>query len=1056
MNNNPRSRCFFQTGDHKYNAFEMDRAPEKMHILLLSFLCSHLLFIRTVVGLGQETCVSFESSSKSPSTFPVVHNGVAAPVFLSPDDWPGVQRAATDFVLDIERVTRIKPVLANASTSGAVTDSAKATQAIIVGTLGKSALIDQIVKHTHLDVSSIQGLRESFIGREVANPLPGVNSAYVIVGSDKRGTIFGMYDLSEQFGVSPWYFWADVVPTQHSELFIASSGCSHGPPTIELRGLFINDEQPALTNWALEKFTNAPGGVGTIPPANGSGSPFQSAFYSNVFELILRLKGNYLWPVVKVGLHISPSPKLFTDARTFSSMFCVDDPLNQFLADMYGIVMGTSHEEPMMRSVPVEWDLLGDGAWDYNTNAQNVFNFWVGGVERAKPFEGLYTVGMRGDGDLPLVGSIQLLEKIISDQRGIFANVFNTTDVTTIPQVWTLYSEVEGYYEMGLQVPDDVALMWTDDDYGNMRRYPVASERNRTGGAGVYYHVDMVASPSDYNYQKQLYEQLSLAITRNATRVWVLNVGDIKPYEREIEYFMSLGWNSSNLTPDNVDNWVTAWAQREFKLNTPDAEKVAEVVANLTRYNARRKPEMLTSTTFSLVNYREADRVLEQWDTLANASTEIYNKLSPGLQPSFFQLVQHPVLASQTLGKMLVFAGQNNLHASQARLSANNLADQVEALFEHDYDLEVAYHSKWDHMMDQTRTDVGYYYWQQPMTNTMPAVNRVQSRKQALPGVMRIVPERSMGAWPGDNQFDCANGYNCPSPTLFLDSFDPFGNVFIDVGSGGPVPFTWSATTNASWLKLSDTSGSLSPASPEHRVFVSIPDWDQVSSGSPLAQINFTAVAPNQSNLVVPVMIQAQNTKRDLLSNFTGFVESTALGVVSFEAAHASRNTSASGIFWKELPGLGRTLSGITPWPRDGDNGANFTAGSGPSIEYDFFVLSNRTNITVVTRLSPSLNANGADRPLGFALQVGSEPIQTSYFIPPDASPGGEPTAWGGLDGFAANVIVSVNMTFNVTAPGAQTLKLFMIEPAVVVQKFDIDTGNLQPSYLGPTESVFV
>ncbi|KAJ3733166.1 hypothetical protein DFJ43DRAFT_995830 [Lentinula guzmanii] len=1005
-------------------------------LLPLFFLSSFLLI--NVEAIGQTTCVSFSSNG---SSFPVVQNGVATQVFISPDEWPGVQRAASDFVSDINLVAQVKPALSNITASEATTNVSKA---IIVGTLGTSTLIDQVVNNTGLDVSSIRGLWEAFIGQEVDNPLPGVDSAYVIIGSDKRGTIFGMYDLSEQFGVSPWYWWADVVPTNHSELFITSSGCSHGSPTVQYRGIFLNDEQPALTNWAFEKFTNGPGGLGTATPANGTGSPFQSEFYTKLFELILRLKGNYLWPA------------------QWASAFCVDDPLNQPLADLYGIVMGTSHEEPMMRSIPVEWSLFGDGPWDYNVNAQNIYNFWVQGIQRAEPYEGLYTIGMRGDGDLPLIGGIQLLEQIIKDQRGIFSNIFNTSDVTTIPQVWTLYSEVEGYYEEGLSVPDDVALMWTDDDYGNMRRYPVASERNRSGGGGVYYHV---ASPRDYkwitasdllNSQRSMYEQLSLAVTRNATRVWVLNVGDLKPYEREIEYWLSLSWDSSLWSPDNVDDFVQAWAQREFKLDSSDAAMVAEVVANLTRYNARRKPELLNSTTYSLINYREADRVVEQWDALANASTAIYIKLASDLQPSFFQMVQHPVLASQTLGKMLVFAGQNNLRASQARLSTNDLADQVQQLFEKDYDLEVEYHSildgKWDHMMDQTH--VGYYYWQQPMANTMPAVNRVQSRKQALPGVMRIVPEGSLGAWPGDDQFDCALGYNCPSPTVILDSFNPFGNVFIDVGSGGPVSFTWNATVNATWLELSTPSGSISPDSPEQRVFLSIPDWSQVPvSAGNLAQVTFTAVAPNQSDLVVPVMVQAQNTKEQVPSNFTGFVES--MGVVSFEAAHAIRNTSVADIFWKELPGLGRTLSGVTPWPRDGDNGANFSAGTGPSLEYDFFIVSNRTNITVVTQLSPSLNANGADRPLAFALQVGSDPIQSSYFIPPDVAPGAEPAPWSGLDGFAANVIVSVNMTFNVT-PGAQTLKLFMIEPAVVVQKFDIDTGNLQSSYLGPTESVFV
>ncbi|KAF9074379.1 glycoside hydrolase family 115 protein [Rhodocollybia butyracea] len=943
-----------------------------MRTFSLTSFC--FLLVRHVSAIGQTTCAVFQSSSQD-FTFPVVQNGIATPVFVSPDDWPGVQIAASNFVADIERVTQILPSLSNVSASEGI---AKSTTAIIVGTLGQSSLIEQVVNTTNLDVSSIRGLWESFIGQEVANPLPGVDSAYVIIGSDKRGTIFALYDLSEQFGVSPWYWWADVVPTEHSELFLMSSGCSHGEPTVQYRGIFLNDEQPALTNWAQQKYTNLPGlfiggAMGTETPANasGTGSPFQSEFYSQVFELLLRLKGNYLWPA------------------QWNSAFCVDDPLNQPLADLYGVVMGTSHEEPMMRSIPVEWTLFGDGIWDYDVNAQNIHNFWVLGVERARPYEGVFSIGMRGDGDLPIdaVNPIGTLETIIADQRQIFADIFNTTDVTTIPQMWTLYEEVEGYYEEGLTVPDDVVLLWTDDE-----------------------HVDMVASPRDYKWVtstqlSKLYEQLSLCVIRDAVRIWMLNVGDLKPYEREIEFWMALSWDSSVWNPDNVDGFVTAWAQREFKLDTSDAQTVAEVVANLTRYNARRKPELLNTTTYSLVNYREADRVVEAWDTLANVSTKIYNQLASDIQPSFFELVQHPVLASQTLGKMLIFAGQNNLRASQARLSTNELAEQVQELFEKDHDLEVEFHTlldgKWDHMMDQTH--VGYAYWQQPMTNTMPAVNRVQSRKQALPGVMRIIPEGSYGAWPGDDMFDCAQQFNCPAPTVLLDPFNPFGNVYIDVGSGGPVPFTWSATSNVSWLSVSTTNGSQSPSSTENRVFISVSDWSQLDAGSTLAQINFTAVASNQSDLLVPVMVEAQNTLPQVPSDFTGqslricFVESSSLGVVSFEAAHFARNTSVAGISWKVLPGLGRTLSSITPWPRDGDNGANFSAGTGPSVEYDFFVVSNITNLTVVTRLSPSLNANGPDRPLAYALQLNSQPIQTSYFIPPDSTPGGEPLAWGAL-----------------------------------------------------------
>ncbi|TFY67375.1 hypothetical protein EVG20_g3969 [Dentipellis fragilis] len=419
-------------------------------------------------AIGQSTCVSFQASS---SAFSVVDNGRAAPVFLSSSEWPGVQLAASDFVSDIQKVTGVKAQLANVTATSS--DLKTAEVPILVGTLGKSSLIDQVVNNTKLNVSSIEGKWESFLTKVVSNPLPGLDKAYVIIGADKRGTIFALYDHSEQFGestgVSPWYWWADVPVTKHSNLFISPSGCSHGSPTVKYRGLFLNDEQPALQNWAMEKFTNGTGAALT-------GSPFNHFFYTKLFELLFRMKANYLWPA------------------QWSSAFNVDDPLNQPLADYYGIVMGTSHEEPMMRSIPVEWGLFGTGPWDYSVNNKTIYQFWVQGAERARPYESLYTMGMRGDGDLPLsaTDAIGSLKQVVSDQRQILTNVYNGTNVTSIPQMWCLYKEVEGYYDQGLQVPDDVTLLWTDDNWGNIRRYPIPSERNRTGGAGVYYHYDYV------------------------------------------------------------------------------------------------------------------------------------------------------------------------------------------------------------------------------------------------------------------------------------------------------------------------------------------------------------------------------------------------------------------------------------------------------------------------------------------------------------------------------------------------------------------------------------
>ncbi|KXN92532.1 hypothetical protein AN958_05387 [Leucoagaricus sp. SymC.cos] len=985
--------------------------------------------LERALAIGQPACVAFEPSN---SRFPIVAKHQAAPVLISADEWPGVQRAASDFVADIQQVTGAKVSLTNITST---TSNLGKDAPIIVGTLSKSSLIENIVNTTGLDVSSIRGQWEAFISREVQNPLPGVSRAYVIVGADKRGTIYGLYDHSEQFGVSPWYWWADVPTTKHSELYVESSGCSHGSPTVKYRGIFLNDEQPALQNWAAIRFTNGTG-------APHTGSPFNSQFYTKLFELLLRLKGNYLWPAM------------------WSSAFGMDDPQNQFFADMYGVVMGTSHQEPMMRSTPVEFSIEYPGvSWDYVANNETIKKYWLEGAQRAKNFESVYTMGMRGFGDLPLSEetNIALLEQVIKDQTDILKQVYGQgIDISTIPQIWTLYKEVEAYYDDGLQVPDYVTLLWSDDNWGNIRRYPVESERNRTGGAGVYYHVCLilVGDPRDYKWItstqiEKVYEQMSIAVDREATRLWIVNVGDLKPYEREIEFILGYGWNATRWSAENLNTFVTGWAQREFELSDKDAAQVGDVVAKLTRYNSRRKPELLNSTTYSLIDYREAEDVLTAWDDLEKSSTAIYNSLPSSFKPAYYQLVHYPVLASSNVGKLITTAGQNNLRASQARLSTNDLADTVESLFEKDFDLETDYHSlldgKWQHMMDQTR--LGYYYWQQPMTDSMPAVNRVQSRKQALAGVMRVVPEGTRGAWPGDNPFQCAQGYNCPPPSVSLDNFSPITNRYLDIAAGGPQPFTFTAVSNAPWVNLSISRGSISPKSPEQRVYVSVADWNQLKDGANSAQVTFTATASGQPSMSVAVTVNAQ--KNSVLSGFNGFVEGT--GVVSIEAAHTARNNTVNGIAWKELPGYGRTLSAMTPWPRTDQT---FDVGSGPSLEYDFYNFNTQNgNLTVTVYVSPSLNALGNDHPLRLAVQLDSQDTKTTQLIP-NADPGNLPVAWGGTDGFVANSIVPITNLWNNVNAGAHTLKIWMVEPTVIIQKIVIDAGGLRPSYLGPPESV--
>ena len=485
-------------------------------------------------SLGLETSLVQERNETG--AFPLVLGERAAPLLLDAADHAGVLRAAGDLQTDIERVTGRRPLLNTDN------NFPREKHAVIIGTLGKSALVDRLVRERKIDVSAISGQWESFVIANVNSPLPDLDQALVVVGSDKRGTIFGTYEISEQIGVSPWYWWADVPVAKRTELLIKAGAHMQGPPVVKYRGIFINDEEPAFGPWAREKF----GGV-------------NSKMYSHMYELLLRLRGNYLWPAM------------------WGKSLYEDDPESARLADLYGIVMGTSHHEPMMRAHK-DWtrsrEKIGNGQWNYATNEAGLRQFFREGIERTKTYENLVTIGMRGDGDEPMAGddnmpaNIALLEKIVADQRKLLAELINP-DVTQVPQVWSLYKEVADYYENGMKVPDDVTLLWCDDNWGNLRRLPTPAERARSGGAGVYYHFDYVGSPRSYKWTNtnplpKIWEQMNLAAEYDATRVWVVNVGDLKPMELPIEFFLRMAWDPKAMPKEKIAEWTRRWAAREF------------------------------------------------------------------------------------------------------------------------------------------------------------------------------------------------------------------------------------------------------------------------------------------------------------------------------------------------------------------------------------------------------------------------------------------------------------------------------------------------------------
>jgi hypothetical protein len=400
----------------------------------------------------------YVSADEAPDRFALSAAGRTAPLVVAATDYPGVIRAATNLGVDLGRVTGVAPEV--------LTDQTPAAGGmVLIGTLGKSPLLDQLVSDGKIDVTDIAGRWESWLLEAVDAPLPGVDRALVIAGSDKRGTIYGIYDLSAQIGVSPWYWWADVPVPEQSTLYVLPGRHGEGEPAVKYRGLFINDENPSLLGWVNQKF----GG-------------FKQPFYEEVFELMLRLRANYLWP--------AQWGKAFND----------DDASNPQLADEYGIVMGTAHNEPMMRAED-EWRRYGWGAWDYLTNTEFLREYWAQGIRRMGTYESIVTIGMRGQGDARLSPNpdIPLVETVVADQRQILADVTGR-DPTTIPQVWTLYKEVQDYYDQGMRVPDDVTLILADDNFGNIRKLPQLEDPPRPGGFGIYYHYDYVGSPRSYKW----------------------------------------------------------------------------------------------------------------------------------------------------------------------------------------------------------------------------------------------------------------------------------------------------------------------------------------------------------------------------------------------------------------------------------------------------------------------------------------------------------------------------------------------------------------------------
>lgn len=983
--------------------------------------------------------------------FPLVARGKAATLVVSSADEPGVRRVVGDLQADIERVTGLRPpvVFDRPPASGPV---------VLIGTLGHSPLVDALVAARRLDVTGIAGKWETSLSQVVDGRL-------VLTGSDQRGVIYGVYELSRRIGVSPWYWWDDVPAPHSDELHVTGERFSLGTPRVKYRGFFINDENPALGTWAPACF-----GPGHAP---GFPNGFNHAFYAKMFEVLLRLKGNYLWPAV------------------WGRAFAEDDPLNHATAKEYGVVMGTSHEAPMMRgieewnrhAVPAVRDAAGNitkpghdpyggtGEWSFRRNAEAIKAYWADGIRRMvdEDFEGVVTLGMRGNGDvsLPDGDGIELMREIIATEREILARETGR-DCTTVPQVWTLYKEVQRYWAKGLRPPDDVIVVFTDDNWGNVRKHPDPTQPRHPGGYGLYYHFDYVGGGRNYkwvdtNLLPNIWEQLHQAVEYGTDRLWVVNVGDMKGNELPLQFFLDYAWDPDAWPLERLSTWERRFAEANFGAGT--AAAIAEVLHTYGRLQSRRKPELLNRritrdpakdpatdssaivyddqmTPFSLVHYRELDRVTEEWQELTARAEKISARLPVAYRDAYYELVLYAVKASANLYALRRAEFTNLLYAAQGRASANDLATVTEARFADDLALAEKFNTgiaggKWRGF--QTQPHIGYgdiarygpnAPWQQPEKDNValpdeifPAVKRITLPDAAELGVAVDGSDRW---WP-----------DAPGRPV-LPEFGPFQSApgqYIDVFNRGRTPFRCTVTSSAPWVRIQPRGGRVDK---ELRLAVSV-DWARAPKGTTTVPITVSGAGRR-------VDVEAVVRNPEVPAAWRrGFME--AGGYVSMEAEHFTADTGVSGVSWRRIPDLGRTGAGMTPFPVTAPSVA---VGAGPRLEYRMTLFTPGT-VTVWAFLSPRSNVLSGDG-LRYAVSFDDGSPQVVNI-----------TKATGADDMTMNrqwewtTSDNVNLTSTrhvIAAAGPHVLKFWMVDPTVVVQKIVVDTGGLRPSYLGPPESV--
>jgi hypothetical protein len=999
------------------------------------------------------------SSDPQPGWFPLV-DAAAATILVSPQDHKVVHIAAEDLSKDIERVAGKKANIQyptrnvqcpseekRESEEGQGEESdAFRRHAVIVGTIGASTLIDQLARAGKIDISGIAGKWECFITAVITDPLPGIAQALVIAGSDRRGTAFGIYDLCEQIGISPWHWWADVPPCKRKAIFVSPQTAQQGPPSVKYRGIFINDEDWGLQPWAAKTFEPETGDIGPKT-------------YAKMFELMLRLKANQVWPA------------MHECTKAFNLY-----PRNRQVADDYAIVMGSSHCEPMLRNNLSEWDARTRGEWNYQTNRDGVVKYWDERMRENGGFENVFTIGMRGihDGRMPGTGTIEekvkLLEQIFADQRKLLekaafrSSIQRTEEEKMPPQLFCAYKEVLELYQNGLKVPDDVTLGWADDNFGYIRQLSTPDEQRRAGGSGIYYHVSYWGRPQDYLWLTTtppalIWEEMSKAYDYGARTVWILNVGDLKAAEVPTEFFLRLGWNIKkgvrprgsdsqdiekggqtpffNNASDPVfasDQFLAAWAGREF--GQEFAARVAEVMSGYYRLGFARKPEHMgwssyfetvRRTEFSPVAYGdEAAARLAEYERVRLAAEAIYDELPQGRRDAFYELVLYPVRCAELMNQKFLYADRSYLHKFQGRASTIAFArdaGEAFAAIHHEtarYNDEVA-GGKWRGVMSSSPRGLTVFnmvetgHWDVPGRRKVGVA--VEGHVRSL--VSEGEPDPTVDGW--------AKGTDEQPDMLPVFSRYTRRRHFVDVFAMGTDPVDWSASANEPWILLSECGGRLGE---DVRAWVDI-DWCK----APVGERVKGSIVVKGGGAEFTVKLEVFNPAGPDIEVGT-YVEDG--GVVAMNAACFTRKSDSEDAGWQTIGSLGRSGRCMAVYPTTAASTED--QAKAPLLEYDFHTFT--TGAARVRVAALPTHRIHPWRGLRYAMAIDDEKPRV---VDIDAN-----RDWS--DGVLRNAVWTTGEVA-IRQSGLHTLKIWMVDPGVLLDRIVIDLGGLLPSYMGPAET---